>query len=62
MFEEIFFVEPEVYTSEENEAACANMWSVYIREAERYDKGLVESWKGDMDGILIFVRVFWLGT
>jgi hypothetical protein len=32
------------------------IWSVYISEAERYDKMLVESWKQDMDGILIFVR------
>lgn len=45
------------YTDIENDNACANMWSVYVGEAERYDKGLVESWKGDMDGILIFVRL-----
>jgi hypothetical protein len=29
---------------------------VYISEAEKYDKALVESWRSDMDGLLIFVR------
>jgi hypothetical protein len=28
---------------------------VYVAEAERYDKGLGESWKSDMEGMLIFV-------
>jgi hypothetical protein len=28
---------------------------VYISEAEKYDKALVESWRSDMDGLLIFV-------
>jgi hypothetical protein len=32
-----------------------NLWSVYVTGALQYDKALVESWKGDMDGILIFV-------
>ncbi|KAJ7162781.1 hypothetical protein C8R43DRAFT_827206, partial [Mycena crocata] len=32
------------------------LWAVYVSEAEKYDKGLVESWKSDMEGILIFVR------
>ncbi|KAJ7791266.1 hypothetical protein B0H13DRAFT_1675981, partial [Mycena leptocephala] len=27
---------------------------VYISEAEKYDKSLVESWKNDMEGMLIF--------
>jgi hypothetical protein len=31
------------------------MWAFYVAEAEKYDKGLVESWKSDMDGMLIFV-------
>ncbi|KAJ6453538.1 hypothetical protein C8R45DRAFT_847109 [Mycena sanguinolenta] len=34
------------------------MWAVYISEAEKYDKGLVESWKSDMDGLLIFAALF----
>jgi hypothetical protein len=33
------------------------MWAVYVAEAEKYDRGLVESWKSDMEGMLIFVRV-----
>lgn len=32
------------------------MWSLYVKEAEKFDKDLVEDWKGTMDGILIFVR------
>ena len=44
------------YTDTENADACSKLWSVYVDEAERYDKRLVESWKGDMDGMLIFVR------
>ncbi|KAJ7133704.1 hypothetical protein C8R43DRAFT_643626 [Mycena crocata] len=40
------------------EASCAKIWSVYITEAEKYDKALVESWRGDMDGMLIFAGLF----
>ncbi|KAF7341281.1 hypothetical protein MVEN_01864200 [Mycena venus] len=41
-----------------DEAAAAKLWAVYISEAEKYDKGLVESWKSDMQGMLIFVSTF----
>ncbi|KAJ7108966.1 hypothetical protein C8R43DRAFT_183079 [Mycena crocata] len=41
-----------------NEEATAKLWSVYIAEAEKYDKGLVESWKRDMEGLLIFAGLF----
>ncbi|KAJ7855522.1 hypothetical protein B0H13DRAFT_2205981, partial [Mycena leptocephala] len=34
------------------------MWAVYVAEAEKYDKGLVESWQGDMEGMLIFAGLF----
>ncbi|KAJ7669446.1 hypothetical protein DFH06DRAFT_184597 [Mycena polygramma] len=37
-----------------DEAAAAKLWAVYIAEAETYDKALVESWRSDMDGMLIF--------
>ncbi|KAJ7716207.1 hypothetical protein B0H16DRAFT_1476907 [Mycena metata] len=37
-----------------HDRAAAKLWSVYISEAEKYDKGLVESWKSDMEGMLIF--------
>ncbi|KAJ7665743.1 hypothetical protein B0H17DRAFT_1210862 [Mycena rosella] len=40
------------------DASCAKLWSVYISEAEKYDKALVESWRGDMDGMLIFAGLF----
>lgn len=33
----------EKYTDAENEDSCAKSWKIYVDEAERYDKGLVES-------------------
>ncbi|KAJ7278795.1 hypothetical protein C8J57DRAFT_1502637 [Mycena rebaudengoi] len=41
-----------------DEAAAAKLWAVYISEAEKYDKALVESWKSDMGGMLIFAGLF----
>ncbi|KAF7344698.1 hypothetical protein MVEN_01630200 [Mycena venus] len=41
-----------------DDAAAAKLWAVYISEAEKYDKGLVESWKSDMQGMLIFAGLF----
>ncbi|KAJ7436636.1 hypothetical protein FB451DRAFT_1108713 [Mycena latifolia] len=41
-----------------DESAAANLWAVYISEAEKYDKALVESWKSDMEGMLIFAGLF----
>ncbi|KAJ7474892.1 hypothetical protein FB451DRAFT_277699 [Mycena latifolia] len=46
------------YSEAESEAACAKLWAIYVGEAEKYDKRLVESWKGDMDGMLIFSGLF----
>ncbi|KAJ7188979.1 hypothetical protein C8R46DRAFT_1206089 [Mycena filopes] len=46
------------YSSDELEASCAKVWAVYISEAEKYDKALVESWRGNMDGMLIFAGLF----
>ncbi|KAF7291945.1 hypothetical protein MIND_01220000 [Mycena indigotica] len=40
------------------EAGAAKLWSVYVDEAERYDKSLVASWKSDMEGMLIFAGLF----
>ncbi|KAI0065256.1 hypothetical protein BV25DRAFT_1799085, partial [Artomyces pyxidatus] len=34
------------------------MWSKYLVTSEKYDKDLVENWKGDADGILIFTGLF----
>ncbi|KAJ6556988.1 hypothetical protein DFH09DRAFT_1488686 [Mycena vulgaris] len=42
----------------QTEDASAKFWSVYISEAERYDSALVESWKADMEGMLIFSGLF----
>ncbi|KAJ7150779.1 hypothetical protein C8R46DRAFT_498007 [Mycena filopes] len=42
----------------EDEIAAAKLWAVYVSEAEKYDKGLVESWKSDMEGMLIFAGLF----
>ncbi|KAJ7657201.1 hypothetical protein DFH06DRAFT_459138 [Mycena polygramma] len=42
----------------EHEAAAAKLWAVYVSEAEKYDRGLVESWKSDMEGMLIFAGLF----
>ncbi|KAJ7766020.1 hypothetical protein B0H16DRAFT_1367076 [Mycena metata] len=41
-----------------DDAAAAKIWAVYVDEAEKYDKGLIESWKGDMEGMLIFAGLF----
>ncbi|KAJ7496565.1 hypothetical protein FB451DRAFT_1385959 [Mycena latifolia] len=48
----------EPVNQDDLEASCAKIWSVYISEAEQYDKALVESWRGDMDGMLIFAGLF----
>ncbi|KAJ7062833.1 hypothetical protein C8F01DRAFT_1251640 [Mycena amicta] len=40
------------------EEATAKMWSVYISQAEKYDKALVAGWRADMKGILIFAGLF----
>lgn len=34
------------------------LWSMYLTEAERQDKQVTESWKGDTDGILVFTGLF----
>ncbi|KAJ7132692.1 hypothetical protein C8R46DRAFT_1326811 [Mycena filopes] len=46
------------YIDSETEAAAAKLWAVYVSEAEKYDKSLVESWKSDMEGMLIFAGLF----
>ncbi|KAJ7466654.1 hypothetical protein B0H11DRAFT_2197567 [Mycena galericulata] len=46
------------YSQAQNEEACANIWSIYVGEAERYDAAVVESWKADMEGMLIFSGLF----
>ncbi|KAJ7663717.1 hypothetical protein DFH06DRAFT_1295813 [Mycena polygramma] len=41
-----------------HDAAAAPLWAVYVSEAEKYDRSLVESWKSDMEGMLIFAGLF----
>ncbi|KAJ7476521.1 hypothetical protein FB451DRAFT_1557386 [Mycena latifolia] len=41
-----------------DELAGAALWAVYISEAEKYDKALVDGWKSDMEGLLIFAGLF----
>nr|GAT49479.1 predicted protein [Mycena chlorophos] len=52
--------DPE-YTSDQDAAesnGAAKLGSIYVKEAEKYDKSLVESWRSDMDGMLIFAGLF----
>ncbi|KAF7343193.1 hypothetical protein MVEN_01750500 [Mycena venus] len=44
--------------ADRDELASARLWAVYIDEAEKYDKALVEGWKSDMEGLLIFAGLF----
>ncbi|KAJ7121926.1 hypothetical protein C8R46DRAFT_1203557 [Mycena filopes] len=44
--------------SSDDELAGSELWTVYISEAEKYDKALVERWKSDMEGLLIFAGLF----
>ncbi|KAJ7505893.1 hypothetical protein B0H11DRAFT_2334908 [Mycena galericulata] len=44
--------------SSEEEAAASKLWAIYVSEAEKYDRSLVESWKSDMAGMLIFAGLF----
>ncbi|KAJ7078048.1 hypothetical protein B0H15DRAFT_789193, partial [Mycena belliarum] len=46
------------YSKAESEQTSAKLWSTYIDEAQRYDTALVESWKADMEGMLIFSGLF----
>ncbi|KAJ7110627.1 hypothetical protein C8R44DRAFT_261791 [Mycena epipterygia] len=41
-----------------DESATSKLWAVYISEAEKYDKALVESWRSDMEGLPIFAGLF----
>ncbi|KAK7024759.1 hypothetical protein R3P38DRAFT_3532470 [Favolaschia claudopus] len=45
-------------SSDDADGAAARVWAVYVSEAEKYDKALVESWKSDMEGLLIFAGLF----
>ena len=40
--------------------SSAQLWGVVSKEDKKYDETLVEGWKADMKGILIFVRPSYL--
>ncbi|KAK0199060.1 hypothetical protein F5146DRAFT_118605 [Armillaria mellea] len=40
------------------EDPSAKLWYSYLTEAEKHDRALALSWKGDMDAILIFAGLF----
>ena len=44
-----------IATGAEYSNASGKVWSVYLNEAEKQDTALAENWKGDTEGILIFV-------
>ncbi|KAJ7175349.1 hypothetical protein C8R46DRAFT_62942 [Mycena filopes] len=46
------------WSAADADAAAAKLWEVYVTEAEKYDEGLVDSWKKDMEGLLIFAALF----
>ncbi|KAJ7056096.1 hypothetical protein C8F01DRAFT_1156809 [Mycena amicta] len=54
-----FYISPNIVADwADEEAGAAKLWSVYVNEAEKYDKSLVESWRSNMDGMLIFAGLF----
>ncbi|KAF5343758.1 hypothetical protein D9758_015336 [Tetrapyrgos nigripes] len=41
-----------------DEEACSKFWNVYIEEAQKYDKALLEGWREDMAGMLYLLTAF----
>ncbi|CAK5263437.1 unnamed protein product [Mycena citricolor] len=44
--------------SERERASGNKLWGVYISEAQSYDQGLIDGWRSEMDGLLIFAGLF----
>ncbi|KAF5343911.1 hypothetical protein D9758_012115 [Tetrapyrgos nigripes] len=44
--------------SDEDDDACSKLWRVYIKEAQRYDETLLQGWKNDMEGMLLFSALY----
>ncbi|KAF5345887.1 hypothetical protein D9758_011404 [Tetrapyrgos nigripes] len=38
--------------------ACFKLWNMYLSQAHEYDKTLLEGWKKDMDGMLLFSALY----
>ncbi|KAH8993049.1 hypothetical protein EDB86DRAFT_1403730 [Lactarius hatsudake] len=43
---------------DEYDERATKFWSVYVQEAESHDKALIETWKDDMEGIIIFAGLY----
>ncbi|CAK5263436.1 unnamed protein product [Mycena citricolor] len=50
--------ETDEATLERERASGNELWGVYISEAESYDRGLIDGWRSEMDGLLIFAGLF----
>ncbi|KAI9461309.1 hypothetical protein BJY52DRAFT_220923 [Lactarius psammicola] len=42
----------------EYDERATEFWSVYVKEAQSHDKALIETWKEDMEGIIIFAGLY----
>ncbi|KAF8261192.1 hypothetical protein EI94DRAFT_1891708 [Lactarius quietus] len=43
---------------EKYEDSSDGVWSMYLTEAKKQDRDVIESWKGDTEGILFFTGLF----
>ncbi|KAF5364748.1 hypothetical protein D9758_009306 [Tetrapyrgos nigripes] len=41
-----------------DDESCSKLWSIYIDEAQRYDEKLLQGWKEDMAGMLLFSALY----
>ncbi|KAN0137323.1 hypothetical protein V8E53_004768 [Lactarius tabidus] len=48
----------EVQQDENHGDSSDGLWSLYLTEAEKQDKVVIESWKGDTEGIIVFTGLF----
>ncbi|KAH8987011.1 hypothetical protein EDB92DRAFT_1818066 [Lactarius akahatsu] len=48
----------DVQRDENHGDSSDGLWSIYLTEAEKQDKEVTESWKGDTDRILVFTGLF----
>ncbi|KAK7462711.1 hypothetical protein VKT23_007298 [Stygiomarasmius scandens] len=46
------------YKPTADDDACFKLWNTYIEQAQDYDRKLLEGWKGDMDGMLLFSALY----
>ncbi|KAI9457940.1 hypothetical protein BJY52DRAFT_1149938, partial [Lactarius psammicola] len=49
---------PDPQQGEKYGDSSDGIWSMYLTEAEKQDKDVTESWKGDTEGILVFTGLF----